>query len=152
MGTKTVVSCAMRDNWLCYLNGRAIASAVASIAAKPNDSIMKWHARLGHINVEDVMMIENRDLKEGYTSLTRSEATLDMSQMESNKKSHSAKIHFRVSAYGREWRRNWSWCQHERQGTRLLRYQSPFYFVEYASSYGELYLMYAKPQWFPLLN
>ena len=65
MGVKYVVGCATWDNGTCYLNGHAIASAVASIAAKPNDSIMERHARLVHVNVEDVAMIENHDLADG---------------------------------------------------------------------------------------
>ena len=62
---KFIVGCATWDNGICYLNGQAIVSAVASVAAKPNHSIMELHARLGHINVEDVAMIENHDLADG---------------------------------------------------------------------------------------
>ena len=37
----------------------------SSVAAKPNDSIMEWHARLGYTKVEDVAMIQNHDLADG---------------------------------------------------------------------------------------
>ena len=39
MGSRKGVGCAMWDNELCYINGHAMRSAVASIVAKPNDSI-----------------------------------------------------------------------------------------------------------------
>jgi hypothetical protein len=64
MGVKLIVGGATWDNGLCYLNGHAVVSAVASVSAKPDDSIMEWHARLGRVNVEDVSMIENHDLGE----------------------------------------------------------------------------------------
>ena len=61
-GVKYSVGCATWNNGLCYLDGHAIASAVASVAEKPNGSIMEWHARLGHFNVEGVAIIENHNL------------------------------------------------------------------------------------------
>ena len=63
-GFKLIVGGATWDNGLCYLNGHAVVSSVASVSAKPDDSIMEWHARLGRVNVEDVSMIENHDLGE----------------------------------------------------------------------------------------
>ena len=40
-GVKVIAGCATWDNGLCYLNGHAVESAIASVAAKFDDSIME---------------------------------------------------------------------------------------------------------------
>ena len=64
-GIQQTVGSATWYDGLCYLDGHAEKGAIACVAEKPKDTLINWHARLGHVNYDDVALMENYGLADG---------------------------------------------------------------------------------------
>ena len=75
-GIQQTVGSATWYDGLCYLDGHAEKGAIACVAEKPKDTLINWHARLGHVNYDDVTLMENYGLADGVHISDKSRNTL----------------------------------------------------------------------------
>ena len=124
-----------------------------SVAAKPNDNIMEWHARLGHVNVEDVEMIENHDFADGLHITDKKRSGWDACSEGKQTRSAEAQTYTYESAptddigavivvntKKKVKPHGYKGCTHS------------LHVVDNASSYREVFPMLAKSGLFPLLT
>ena len=106
---------------------------------------MEWHARLGHVNVEDVAIIENHDLADGLQITDKNRSDYDACREGKQTRSAKAQTDTSESApmdeigavIGVDTKTNvrphdYKGCTHS------------LHVVDYASSYAEVFSMRAK--------
>ncbi|DBA01787.1 TPA: hypothetical protein N0F65_002903 [Lagenidium giganteum] len=118
-----------------------------------SDSLIGWHERLGHLNFDDVIRLENHELAEGVHVTDKTQHTCEpclLGKQPASKKaptdtSESAPTDEIGSVFGID-------IKTDVKPRDCYGNVHQFHVVDYGSSYGEVFPMKTKPEWFQHLN
>ncbi|DBA02497.1 TPA: hypothetical protein N0F65_010969 [Lagenidium giganteum] len=138
---------------LCLFNGRTAYRVEANVAMKTNDTLMGWHARMGHLNLDDVVRADNHNVVDGVHITDRVRLHCDAWREAKQNKSTKAIADTSTSAptdeVGAVIGIDIKTCV---KPTDIYGNRHSLQIVDHATSYSEGFPMKTRAEWFPIVT